>query len=324
MSNTVDSDSVAPDQLRAFIERIERMESEKADIAADIREIYAEAKGNGFDNKVIRTIIRIRKMDHAERMEQEALLALYMSALGMQAALREDDDDDYTPPPRGNRGNDHRPAALNMGGAASVKSQVKASTGNADHTSAQAESGDSHAAASVGSGEVSKPSRGGGTPASNSDGVGNTAAIDQESQADVLQSDDRAPSFAGVEGDANRHPVTSSPPEHTPPAKTSSAGDEGDSSPATIDLMTGHTPTWPLTPADDRQVDTIPPTTDKPGIAQTAIPAPVASFGRSGLNGDSRCLHKRFCGEFSNFAFCKHGCRQAFAALKEGREVAHA
>jgi uncharacterized protein (UPF0335 family) len=75
-------DSVAQDQLRAFIERIERME-EKAAIAADIKEIYAEAKGNGFDTKILRKIVTIRKQDANERMEQEAILELYMSALGM-------------------------------------------------------------------------------------------------------------------------------------------------------------------------------------------------------------------------------------------------
>ena len=80
------NESVAQDQLRAFVERIERMEEEKAAIADDIKEIYAEAKGNGFDTKVLRQIIRIRKQDHTERMEQEALLDLYMAALGMQAA----------------------------------------------------------------------------------------------------------------------------------------------------------------------------------------------------------------------------------------------
>ncbi|CDP50592.1 DUF2312 domain-containing protein [Paradevosia shaoguanensis] len=79
-------DSVAQDQLKAFIERIERMEEEKAAIAADIREIYAEAKGNGFDTKVLRQVVKIRKQDHNERMEQEAILDLYLSALGMQAA----------------------------------------------------------------------------------------------------------------------------------------------------------------------------------------------------------------------------------------------
>jgi uncharacterized protein (UPF0335 family) len=82
-------DSVAQDQLRAFVERIERMEEEKAAIAADIKELYAEAKGNGFDTKILRQIIRIRKQDANERMEQEALLDLYMSALGMQAAPEE-------------------------------------------------------------------------------------------------------------------------------------------------------------------------------------------------------------------------------------------
>ena len=89
---TVSSDSVAQDQLRAFIERIERMEEEKKAISDDIKEIYAEAKGNSFDTKVLRQIIRIRKQDHAERMEQEALLELYMAALGMSQAPANDDD----------------------------------------------------------------------------------------------------------------------------------------------------------------------------------------------------------------------------------------
>ena len=82
-------DSVSQDQLRAFIERIERMEEEKSAIAADIKEIYAEAKGNGFDTKILRQIVRIRKQDHNERMEQEAILELYMQALGMATAPRE-------------------------------------------------------------------------------------------------------------------------------------------------------------------------------------------------------------------------------------------
>lgn len=77
------TNGVARDQLRAFIERIERMEEEKAAIAADIKEIYAEAKGVGLDTKVLRIIVRERKQDANERMEQEALLDLYRSALGM-------------------------------------------------------------------------------------------------------------------------------------------------------------------------------------------------------------------------------------------------
>jgi uncharacterized protein (UPF0335 family) len=77
----------AKDQLRAFIERIERLEEEKAALAEDIREVYAEAKGTGFDTKALRTIIRLRKQDDHERMEQEALLATYMHALGMIKGL---------------------------------------------------------------------------------------------------------------------------------------------------------------------------------------------------------------------------------------------
>ena len=84
-------DSVAQDQLKAFVERIERMEEEKAAISADIRDIYAEAKGNGFDTKVLRQVVKIRKQDHSERMEQEAILELYLQALGMAAAPREDE-----------------------------------------------------------------------------------------------------------------------------------------------------------------------------------------------------------------------------------------
>lgn len=84
--SSANTDGIAADHLRTFIERIERMEEEKASIGADIKEIYAEAKGNGFDTKIIRQIVRLRKMDANERMEQEALLELYMSALGMVAA----------------------------------------------------------------------------------------------------------------------------------------------------------------------------------------------------------------------------------------------
>lgn len=84
-------DSVAQDQLRAFIERIEQMEGEKAAIAADVKEIYAEAKGNGFDTKILRKIVAIRKQDANERMEQEALLELYMSALGMTTGATDED-----------------------------------------------------------------------------------------------------------------------------------------------------------------------------------------------------------------------------------------
>lgn len=79
----VNTESVAQDQLRAFVERIERMEEEKKAVSEDIKEIFAEAKGNGFDTKVLRTIIKIRKQDPNDRLEQESLLELYMAALGM-------------------------------------------------------------------------------------------------------------------------------------------------------------------------------------------------------------------------------------------------
>lgn len=73
----------AKDQLKAIVERIERLEEEKATIASDIRDVYAEAKGNSFDTKAIRTIVRMRKQDANERAEQEAILDTYLQALGM-------------------------------------------------------------------------------------------------------------------------------------------------------------------------------------------------------------------------------------------------
>lgn len=90
-TETVSVDAVAQDQIRAFVERIERMEEEKASVAADIKEIFAEAKGNGFDTKALRRVIKLRKMDQGEREQQDALVDLYMVALGMIPAPIEHD-----------------------------------------------------------------------------------------------------------------------------------------------------------------------------------------------------------------------------------------
>jgi uncharacterized protein (UPF0335 family) len=73
----------AKDQLKAFVERVERLEEEKKAISDDIRDVYAEAKANGFDLKALRTVVRLRKLDINERKEQEAILETYLHALGM-------------------------------------------------------------------------------------------------------------------------------------------------------------------------------------------------------------------------------------------------
>lgn len=78
-----DVGGIAADRLRAFVERIERLEEEKAALVADIREIYAEAKGVGYDTKIMRQIVRLRKMDSQDRQEQEAILDLYRRALDL-------------------------------------------------------------------------------------------------------------------------------------------------------------------------------------------------------------------------------------------------
>lgn len=74
--------ATAHTQLRTVIERIERLEEDKAGVMADLKEVYAEAKGNGFDSKIIRKVVRLRKQDKAKRMEEEALVDLYLSAIG--------------------------------------------------------------------------------------------------------------------------------------------------------------------------------------------------------------------------------------------------
>jgi uncharacterized protein (UPF0335 family) len=74
--------STAQGQLKSIIERIERLEVEKAELAEQIKEVFAEAKGNGFDVKILRKVVRLRKQDRAKRQEEDAILDLYLAALG--------------------------------------------------------------------------------------------------------------------------------------------------------------------------------------------------------------------------------------------------
>lgn len=80
----MDSATVNASHLRAFIERIEKLEEEKKAIAEDIKEVYSEAKGTGFDTKIMRQVIRMRKLDKADFQEQEAMLDLYLTAMDMR------------------------------------------------------------------------------------------------------------------------------------------------------------------------------------------------------------------------------------------------
>lgn len=81
-SNIEVFNATAQGQLKSILERIENLEDDKAAVMADLKEVYAEAKGNGFDTKIIRKVIRIRKQDKAKRQEEEALVDLYLSATG--------------------------------------------------------------------------------------------------------------------------------------------------------------------------------------------------------------------------------------------------
>jgi uncharacterized protein (UPF0335 family) len=75
--------AVSDDQLRLFIERIERLEEERKGISDDVRDVYSEAKSQGYDSKIMKQIVRLRKMSHDDRQEMEAILDLYKSALGL-------------------------------------------------------------------------------------------------------------------------------------------------------------------------------------------------------------------------------------------------
>lgn len=83
--------NIAADQLRSIVERIERLEEEKTNIASDIRDVYAEAKANGLDTKAVKAVVRLRKLDTHERDEQEYTLDLYKRALGLAPDLEGDD-----------------------------------------------------------------------------------------------------------------------------------------------------------------------------------------------------------------------------------------
>ncbi len=83
MTRDIADGGVAAEELKQFVERIERLEEEKKAIADDIKDVFAELKGRGFDVKAVRTILAFRKQDHSERQEEEAILELYMNALGM-------------------------------------------------------------------------------------------------------------------------------------------------------------------------------------------------------------------------------------------------
>ena len=90
MATKLISGNFSADQLNQIVARIERLEEEKKALADDIREVYAEAKAHGFDTKILRQVIKLRKLDRAELAEQESLLEIYMDALGMQTQAAAD------------------------------------------------------------------------------------------------------------------------------------------------------------------------------------------------------------------------------------------
>jgi uncharacterized protein (UPF0335 family) len=89
MAKAITTGGVESTKLKSYIERIEKLEEEKAAIAADVRDVFAEAKANGFDTKTMRQIVKLRKLNHNDRMEQEYMLDLYKRALGLETEYDE-------------------------------------------------------------------------------------------------------------------------------------------------------------------------------------------------------------------------------------------
>lgn len=89
MAKGVTTGGVESSKLKSYIERIEKLEEEKAAIASDVRDVFAEAKANGFDTKTMRQVLKLRKLNHNDRMEQEYMLDLYKRALGLETEYDE-------------------------------------------------------------------------------------------------------------------------------------------------------------------------------------------------------------------------------------------
>jgi uncharacterized protein (UPF0335 family) len=85
MNDPIEAEPIQGDQLKSVVQRIERLEEEKATIASDIKEVYAEAKANGYDIKILRKVIALRKRDLNERQEEETLIDMYLQAVGQKA-----------------------------------------------------------------------------------------------------------------------------------------------------------------------------------------------------------------------------------------------
>lgn len=313
MSNTVNSDSVAQDQLRAFIERIERMEEEKKAIADDIKEIYGEAKGNGFDVKVLRQIVRIRKQDHNERMEQEALLDLYMAALGMQAAPREDDYDDE---PRG-RQYQAEAAGLRIESTtqgANVSAALSAETVGLSTTTIQQSPTAVTTEAEVASSSVAEIQ-----PATVDDGLAEPACAHDDAAANIKS--------------ATIRPATAS--ENAPEASTiqsNEGGSDEEASHRSVEpLRRRHDIDDPTGPAGDalhevegttrpvnlagEPVRSNAPATNSPAPEQPQQRAPrsadqIATDMGLPAEADPRCRKPGVCGRFSHVKLCL-GCRVA-------------
>ena len=126
-----DAEGVAQDMLRSFVERIERLEEEKKTIVDDVKDVFAEAKGNGFDTKVLRRVIALRRQDQDERREQAAILDLYLEALGMIPAgpvQTRMEGDDLAPVRRADRpksGREEAEAAWREAGRPSIETTIQ-------------------------------------------------------------------------------------------------------------------------------------------------------------------------------------------------------
>lgn len=283
MADRINSDSVAQDQILAFVQRIERIEAEVKELNSDKSEIFAEAKGNGFDTKVLRQLIRIRKIDHNERMEQEALLDLYMAALGMAPAPGDDGDDDYDPPRRAAVQPEHRADATGLRQIGSVASSIVADLSPSLHE-----------------GQETHPAR----AASNSQAERRPESTEQSAGANA---DERAPvSSAAIQPETATEKHVLTPSQQTGPAVSQHSGE------AAVD---------PVRTLGEH--DKVSPDGEVAADATGSSNAPVAPSTKLKMNAEffdephPACQRPGFCGGNSNVALCEV-CK---AAAGQGAQV---
>jgi len=292
MLDPIDSDSLAQDQLKSFVRRIEAIEDEIKVLNDDKSEIYREAKGNGFDVKVLRKVVTARRKGQAERDEEEALFDLYWNAIHGVVRAHVENIEEFASEEARPQVSYQDPSvdAEGLGGAVHEAGREEGFQSRLPSDRAENKP---DAPAVIAGVPFQTPDDGGDTaePDSGLAVQGEVATLSPETAGEVLAQD----GGGSLEGKS----------EAALTASVDAIVNDGDRR-----VVSGN---GIVTAGETAPISANHEATDKPGVEQSA-PAPVAAIQRKVRhNADPRCLDKDKCGEFSNFAFCMK-CRAAWRA----------